>query len=164
MAEMLTMLQEFQKRKATKTSARSAAFQHAKAALFGDARKRAEHAVRDGTSAIEKARTTIIDLKAKESSQEGILTSLKALWECQDECVQDLLGTLNGVVEDLAHRRAAQINETSAMLEAQVVAREESRKRLLAQASTYIEENIENQRIATDANDLLKHYKALLRS
>ncbi|KAI0373006.1 hypothetical protein BV20DRAFT_938755 [Pilatotrama ljubarskyi] len=115
MAEMLTMLQEFQKRKATKTSARSITFQNAKSALFSDARKKVDKAVRDGTTALENAHAAIINVKAKEISQESALASLKSLWDSQDECVQDLVGNLSGVIEDLAHRRAAQINETSAM-------------------------------------------------
>ncbi|KAI0333591.1 hypothetical protein GY45DRAFT_1244518 [Cubamyces sp. BRFM 1775] len=115
MAEMLAMLQEFQKRKASKTSARSIAFQNQKNALFTNARKNAEKAIRSGTAAIEQARTTILDFKLQEVSQEGTLVSLKALLESQEDCVQGLLDNLNGVIEDLSHRRAKQIDEASAM-------------------------------------------------
>ncbi|KAI0822738.1 hypothetical protein BC628DRAFT_638191 [Trametes gibbosa] len=164
MAEMLTMLREIQKRKASKTSVRTAAFQNQKAALFSDARKRVDKAVRDGASAVDEARTTILGLRSQEVHQEGALASFKALWEVQDDCVQSLLHDLSGMIENLAHRRAEQINEASATLEAHIAERESSRKRLLAQASVCIEENIENQKIATDASALIKHYKALLRS
>ncbi|CDO73613.1 hypothetical protein BN946_scf185014.g83 [Trametes cinnabarina] len=161
--EMLAMLQEFQKRKASKTSVRSAAFQSHKGVIFADARKRASDAVRDGATSIEKARATILDLKAQEISQEAALISLKALLECQDECVHGLLSSCNGVIEDLAHRRAEHINEASAM-QSQVTEREESRKRLVAHARNSIEDNIEHQKVATDANALIKHFKALIRS
>lgn len=164
----------------------------------------------------------MLDLKAKEVSQEAALTSLKVLWDNQEvcaymalrnilnilskDCVQDILSNFNGIIEDLAHRRAEQINEASAMctssatrtccgsracahwsvpppVEAHVSEREKSRRKLLAQASACIEENMENQKvrrlceyycarafaytslqIATDADNLIKHYKALLRS
>ncbi|OSD08510.1 hypothetical protein PYCCODRAFT_1429570 [Trametes coccinea BRFM310] len=164
MAEMLAMLQEFQKRKASKTSARSVAFQTQKAAMFAEARMRVDDAVRSGIASIEHARTTILDLKAQEVSQEAALISLKALLESQDECVQGLLSTQNGVIEDLAHRRAEQIDEASAMLETQAIEREKSRKRLIASARSSIEENIEQQKVATDASNLIKHFKALIRS
>lgn len=73
----------------------------------------------------------MLDLKAKEVSQEAALTSLKVLWDNQEvcaymalrnilnilskDCVQDILSNFNGIIEDLAHRRAEQINEASAM-------------------------------------------------
>ncbi|KAI9065375.1 hypothetical protein FKP32DRAFT_485507 [Trametes sanguinea] len=164
MVDMLAMLQEFQKRKASKASARSVAFQNQKATMFADARKRVDEIVRSGIASVENARATILDLKAQEVSQEAALISLKAFLESQDDCVQGLLSTFNGVIEDLAHRRAGQIDEASAMLESQAVERDKSRKRLIASARSSIEENIEQQKVATDANNLIKHFKALIRS
>ncbi|KAI0780586.1 hypothetical protein BD413DRAFT_6231 [Trametes elegans] len=164
MMEMLSVLQEFQKRKASKSSARSVAFQNQKTMLFAEARKKVEQTLRDGTAAIDQARSTIAHLQSREVSQEGTLGALKGLWIGQDNCVQVVLGDCNKIIEDLAHRRAEQINESSAMLEAHMVERENSRRRLLAHARVCIEENIENQKIITDANSLMKHYKALLRS
>ncbi|KAI8989766.1 hypothetical protein BD414DRAFT_536147 [Trametes punicea] len=163
MVEMLAMLQEFQKRKATKTSARCAAFQTQKAAMFNEARKKVDDVVRNGAASIEKARATVLELRSQEVSPEAILISLRSLWESQHECVQGLSSSYNAIIEDLAHRRAEQIDEASAMLESQALEREASRKRLLTQARTCIEENIEHQKVATDANKLIKHYKALLR-
>ncbi|KAI0748497.1 hypothetical protein C8Q80DRAFT_1172159 [Daedaleopsis nitida] len=147
MVEMLTILQELQKRKATKSSARSAVFQKDKAALFAAARHRAEKAVRNGTASIDKARATVADLKAKEVSQEATLRKLKVLWEGHEECVQGLLGHLTGVVEDLSHRRASRIDESSASLEAQSIARGKSRKRLCTMAKLRMAENMENQKV-----------------
>ncbi|KAM5531728.1 hypothetical protein V8D89_014577 [Ganoderma adspersum] len=164
MMEMLAVLQEFQKRKASKSSARSLAFQREKDALFTAARKKAEDTVRQGMESLDKACVLVSDLKAKEVSQEGALNELKMLLGSQDECVQSLLGHLNGLIEDLSHRRAAQINEASAMLEAQAAARDKSRKRLCGLANTRMTENMENQKIAADATTLIKHYKSLLLS
>ncbi|RPD66477.1 hypothetical protein L226DRAFT_566906 [Lentinus tigrinus ALCF2SS1-7] len=164
MAEMFTMLQELQKRKASKSSARSAAFQSDKAALFAAARKRAEGAVRNGTMSIEKARATVAELRAQEVPHEATLSKLQALWQSHDETLQGLFGHLTGVIEDLSHRRAAQINESSSMLESQPAAREKSRKKLCAFAHSRISENMESQKVAADASALMKHYKALLLS
>ncbi|KAI0707778.1 hypothetical protein C8Q76DRAFT_681482 [Earliella scabrosa] len=164
MVEMLTILQELQKRKATKSSARSAAFQREKAALFSAARKRTEDAVRDGIASLDTARATVADLKSKEESQDVTLKRLQALWDGHNECVQGILGQLTGVIEDLSHRRATQIDESSAMLEAQASAREASRRKLFSLANARISESMENQKIATDATALIKHYQALLKS
>ncbi|KAI0723894.1 hypothetical protein C8T65DRAFT_91397 [Cerioporus squamosus] len=181
LAEMFTVLQELQseltafvvishrddpftERKASKSSARSAAFQNEKAALFAAARKRAEGAVRTGTTSIEKARTTVAELKAQEASPEAILSKLRALRESHDETVEGLLGHLTGVIEDLSHRRAAQTNESSATLESHPLAREKSRKRLCTFARSQMAQNIENQKLAADASALMKHYKSLLLS
>ncbi|PIL24300.1 hypothetical protein GSI_14053 [Ganoderma sinense ZZ0214-1] len=163
MMEMLAVLQEFQKRKASKSSARSVAFQKEKDALFATARKKAEDTSCQLPDS-DKARVLVSELKAKEFSQEGALNELKILLGSQDECVQNLLGHLNGLIEDLSHRRAAQINEASAMLEAQAAAREKSRKRLCGLANARMTENMENQKIAADATALIKHYKSLLLS
>ncbi|TFK94782.1 hypothetical protein K466DRAFT_508833 [Polyporus arcularius HHB13444] len=164
LAEMFTVLQELQKRKASKSSARSAAFQNEKAALFAAARKRAQGAIRTGTTSIEKARTTVAELKTQETSPEATLSKLRALWESHDETVQGLLGHLTSVVEDVSHRRAAQTNESSSILESQPLAREKSRKKLCAFAHSQMSQNIENQKLAADASALIKRYKALLLS
>ena len=79
----------------------------------------------------EKARGILSELKAQESSQETTINKLKTLSEHQDvrlrscchvlalsyvkECVHHILGHLTGVIEELSLRRAAQINESSAM-------------------------------------------------
>ncbi|KAI0807768.1 hypothetical protein C8Q74DRAFT_88150 [Fomes fomentarius] len=164
MAEMLNILQELQKRKVTKTSTRSVAFHREKAALFNAARKKAEGAVRHGIASVEKARATIVDLKGQETSQEVTFGKLQSLWKEQDECVQRVSGHLTSVIEDLSHRRAAQINESSAMLEAQPSVRDASRRKLFTFANARISENMENQKIAADATALIKHYKALILS
>ncbi|KAI1794679.1 hypothetical protein LXA43DRAFT_1059087 [Ganoderma leucocontextum] len=148
MIEMLAVLQEFQKRKASKSSARSIAFQKEKEALFAAARKKAEDTVREGMESLDKARALVSELKAREVSQEGALNELKILLGSQDECVQSHLGHLTWLIEDLSHRRAAQIDEASAMLEAQAAAREKSRKRLCGLANARMAENMENQKVS----------------
>ncbi|TBU35631.1 hypothetical protein BD311DRAFT_772708 [Dichomitus squalens] len=115
MVEMLAMLQEMQKRKATKSSARSIAFQKERDALYTTARKKAEASLRDGMASLDKARALVSDLRAKEVTQEATLNQFRVILAEQNACVQTLLGHHTEVIEDLSHLRAAQINEASAM-------------------------------------------------
>ncbi|KAF9819753.1 hypothetical protein IEO21_01844 [Rhodonia placenta] len=117
MMEMLTMLQEFQKRKASKTFSRATVFHNKKNALFTDARKNVDAVVRDGMAYIDQCLAKISELKAQETSQENNFKDLSRLWENHEEIIQNLLGTYPTIIEDLSHRRAEQINEASAMCE-----------------------------------------------
>jgi len=48
------------------------------------------------------------------------------------------------------------------MLENNPVEREKARKKLMKDAYAQLNQNLENERIATDATTLIKHYKALM--
>ncbi|KAH9930749.1 uncharacterized protein B0H18DRAFT_134323 [Fomitopsis serialis] len=162
MLEMLSMLQELQKRKASKSSTRSVAFQTKKSALFTDVRATVDTIVRDGAAYIDQCKTRLVELKAQEVSQEKNLQSLSALRKNQEDTVRNLLKTYPTLIEDLSHRRSAQINEASALLEGHAQERQESRKRLIQLAKARADEILERQKLATDASALIKHYKALL--
>ncbi|KAI0934769.1 hypothetical protein AcW1_006190 [Taiwanofungus camphoratus] len=164
MMEMLSILQEFQKRKATKTSTRSAAFQSKKNILFAEARRNVDAVVRDGVTFIEQCKAKVIELKAQEVSEDRHFKDLALLWKNHDESVRSLLGLYPSLTEDLSHRRADQINEASVMLEAHAAERQNSRRKLVRNAKAKMDDNLENQKIATDAHALIKHYKALLLS
>ncbi|KAH9952083.1 hypothetical protein B0H21DRAFT_12919 [Amylocystis lapponica] len=159
MVEMLKMLDEYKKRKA---STRSVAFQSKKNALFDEARKNASAVVRDGVAQIEQCKTTVAELRSQEISQDKRLNTLLVLWKNQDDIIRTVIAAYPPLIEDLSHRRADQINEASAMLEAHCVERQDSRRRLIKNAKARMDENLESQKLATDANALIKHYKALL--
>ncbi|KZT09610.1 uncharacterized protein LAESUDRAFT_512954 [Laetiporus sulphureus 93-53] len=165
MLEMLSMLQQIQKHKASKTSSHSnTAFQNEKTALFSGARKEVETIVHDGVTYIDQCKARIAELRAQETSQDDHFKDLSLLWKNHDECIRGLLGTYPSLIENLSHRRAEYINDASAMLEAHAVGRQRSRRRLVMNARARMDENIENQKLATDATALIKHYKALLLS
>ncbi|KAJ3536925.1 hypothetical protein NM688_g6769 [Phlebia brevispora] len=163
MLEMLSILKEFQKRKATKGSTSSTVFETKKNSLFAAARKNADIAVKDGVTYIEQYKVKIAELKAQEVSQQQHLANLSLL-AGREEAVQALLDVFAPLLEDLSYRRADAINESSAMLEAHSVQRQRSRMKLVKQAKSRIDEDLEAQRVATDATALVKHYKALLLS
>ncbi|TFY60424.1 hypothetical protein EVJ58_g5156 [Rhodofomes roseus] len=110
----------------------------------------------------DQCKTRLAELKAQEVSQEKHLKDLSALRKNQENTVRDLLKTYPVMIEDLSHRRAAQINESSELLEGNAQERQESRKRLIHLAKARADEILERQKLATDATALIKHYKALL--
>ncbi|KAI0718293.1 hypothetical protein C8Q72DRAFT_149746 [Fomitopsis betulina] len=162
MLEMLSMLQEFQKKKASKSSSRAIAFQTKKTALFTDARATVDTIVREGAAYLDQYKAGLIALKAQELSQNKHLQELSALWKNQDETVDNLRGMYPSLIEDLSHRRSAQINDASESIEAHAEECQESRKKLIHLAKARADEILERQKLATDATALIKHYKALL--
>ncbi|KAI0811215.1 hypothetical protein BC629DRAFT_1589949 [Irpex lacteus] len=163
MLEMISMLQNFQKRKTTKSSSKQSAFTIKKNAIYDEARKNARNAVREGVAYIEQYKTVIETLKSQEVSQDKHLKELSLFAE-QEDAVRALLDNFPPLFEELSHKRVEIINDTSAMLEAHSTERQQSRRRLIRNAKTRIEEDYEHQRIVTDASALIKHYKALLLS
>lgn len=163
MLEMLAVLQQFQKRKSGRGSARSAAFHAKKDALFAEARKNAENAVAEGVAYIEQYRTKIAELRAREAAQDTCLKDA-SLFSPREDAVKAVLAAFPPLLDDLSHRRAEAINGTSEMLESHSIERHQSRRRLIKRAKARIDEEQENQRVATDASALIKHYKALLLS
>ncbi|EKM55296.1 uncharacterized protein PHACADRAFT_94955 [Phanerochaete carnosa HHB-10118-sp] len=114
MLEMLAVLQQFQKRKSGKTSARSAAFHAKKDALFAEARKNAENAVKEGVAYIEQYRAKIAELRAREVSQDARLKDM-SLFSSREDAMRAVLAAFPPLLDDLSHRRAEAINETSEM-------------------------------------------------
>ncbi|GJE87095.1 hypothetical protein PsYK624_031780 [Phanerochaete sordida] len=163
MLEMVAVLKQFQKRKTTKHTARSAAFLAKKDALFAEARRNAENAVKEGVAYIEQYRAKIADLRAREVSHDACLKDM-SLFSDREAAIKAVLAAFPPLLDDLSHRRAEAINGTSEMLEAHSAERHQSRRRLIKQAKARIDEEQENQRVATDASALIKHYKALLLS
>ncbi|KAF7799568.1 hypothetical protein EIP86_010805 [Pleurotus ostreatoroseus] len=161
MLEILGMLKEFQKRKTTKASTASNAFQTKKNALYTSARKSADSALRDGVAYIEQYQSRLADLRAQEVSQEQHLHESMLLKETED-AMENLSEVFSPLFEDLSYRRVESVNDSSAMLEVHTAQRQRSRMKLIKQAKARIDEDMENQRIATDATALIKHYKALL--
>ncbi|KAL4244858.1 hypothetical protein ABKN59_001441 [Abortiporus biennis] len=164
MSEMLTMLKEFEKRKATKTTSRSAAFQNKKHAMFTEARSNVDAIVTDGIAYIEQYKASLAQMHARELTKEKQLDELSLVFRGYEETIRSALSLYPPFFEDLSHRRARIIDDASAMLESHSNGRQYSRRKLLANAKARFDEGLENQRTAADATALIKHYKSLLLS
>jgi len=162
--DMLDIIQEFKKRKAKKSTTSSNTFQNQKAALYAQARQNAYNAARDGNDYLDQALDKMSQLKSQEGSYKKHLKDFLPLYNANDASVQLLLATYPTLLQDLVPRRTEEIDAASIMLMSLPKDRETSRKRLMRNARDQIDEGLENQRVATDAAALIKHYKALLLS
>jgi len=163
MAEMISGEPLVLERKASKTSTRSLAF-HKKANLFAGARKNAETILSDGITYIEQYKAILAEMRAQEISKDQQLSEISLLSRGQDDSFRAVMSLFPPLFDDLSHRRAAAINDASVMLESHSSGRQCSRRRLILHAKTRLEDGLEQQRLATDATALIKHYKALLLS
>ncbi|PCH37338.1 hypothetical protein WOLCODRAFT_84000, partial [Wolfiporia cocos MD-104 SS10] len=114
--EILSMLKEFQKRKAAKTSMRSAAFQNKKTALITEARETADTVVRDGVAYFDSFKARIAELRTQETSHQEHLKDLSMLRKNHDECMRNLLSAYSPF-EGLSRRTTDHVNSASAMRE-----------------------------------------------
>ncbi|TFK54623.1 hypothetical protein OE88DRAFT_1653027 [Heliocybe sulcata] len=162
--DMLTMLQELQKRKAAKSSTGSAVFQSQKKSMYAEARRNGDLVVQEGVAYIQQCKEQLKELKSQESSYDIVFPELMQMWKAHDEAVHSLLSLYPPFFDDLSQRRSEEIDAASSMLEAHEEERVKSRRRLMKKAKARLDEGLENQKIATDASALIKHYKSLLRS
>ncbi|KAI0094074.1 hypothetical protein BDY19DRAFT_920673 [Irpex rosettiformis] len=163
MLEIISILQNFQKKKTTKGSDKPSSFTLKKNVIYEEARKNANNAVQEGVAYIEQYRIVIEALKAQEVSQSRRLEELSLFTE-QENSVRNILDQFPPLFEELSRRRAETVNDTSATLESHSIERQRSRRRLIKNATMRIEADYEHQRVVTDASALIKHYKALLLS
>jgi len=159
---VLSLMKEFQKQKAKNASTRSAALQSQKNALFSTARKNAKELVRATNLHVDEALARIIEMKNEEVPYQKCLKDALPLWGTHDETVASVLAVYPPLIDDLFPRRVETINAASYMLENNPVEREKARKKLMKDAYAQLNQNLENERIATDATTLIKHYKALM--
>ncbi|KZT27323.1 hypothetical protein NEOLEDRAFT_1191507 [Neolentinus lepideus HHB14362 ss-1] len=162
--DMLSMLQELHKRKAAKTSTISTAFQNQKKIIYAEVRKSADAMVQQGFLSSQQCRDQLGELKAQESSYDKVFPDLMHLWKAHDDTVHSLLSLYPSFFDELSQQRSEEIDAASSMLEAHEEERAKSRRRLMKKAKAHLDEGLENQKIATDASALIKHYKSLLLS
>ncbi|KAJ6490491.1 hypothetical protein DFH09DRAFT_374091 [Mycena vulgaris] len=164
-AEMLNkFLTEYRKREAKKVSARSAAFQTQKKALYVAARKAAKDLARDGTACLEEGKAKLLALKREEVSADKYSKDVVPLWHSVEDSVQALLSLYPTGVEDLFPRRSHAINAASEMLRANPSTRSDALAECVENADSQLYQSKLDEMNAADASRLIKHYKNLLLS
>ncbi|KAJ6502152.1 hypothetical protein C8R45DRAFT_1092046 [Mycena sanguinolenta] len=163
--EMLNrFLSEYKKREAKKSSARSAAFQTQKKALYVAARQAAKDLAREGTACLEEGKAMILALKKEEVSLEMHVKNVGPQWANVEHSVRALLDIYPTGVEDLFPRRSNLINAASEMLRANPSTREEALAESVETANSQLHQSQLDKTTAADASNLIKYYKGLLLS
>ncbi|KAJ7709475.1 hypothetical protein B0H17DRAFT_227429 [Mycena rosella] len=159
-AEILNkFLTEYKKREAKKVSARSAAFQTQKKALYAASRKAAKDLARDGTACLEEGKAKLLALKAEEVSADKFSEQVVPLWK-------DVEGAANGLLSlyptDLFQRRSDAINAASEMLSLNPSVRSDALATCVDNANSQLYKSKMDEMAAADASRLIKYYKSLL--
>ncbi|KAJ7137714.1 hypothetical protein C8R44DRAFT_335488 [Mycena epipterygia] len=164
-ADMLNrFLTEYKKREAKKVSARSAAFQTQKKALYVAARKAAKDLARDGTACLEEGKAKLMAMKREEVSADKYSKDVVPLWHGVEDSAQALLSIYPTGLEDLFPRRSNAINAASQMVRSNPNTRSEALAECVETADSQLYQSKLDQTNAADASRLIKHYKNLLLS
>ncbi|KAJ7074123.1 hypothetical protein C8F01DRAFT_1242394 [Mycena amicta] len=162
-AEMLSrFLAEYKKKEAKKASARSAAFQNQKKALYASARKLAQDLSREGIAALEEGKAKIQALKREELAADKFSKDIVPLWQNVEDATDALLASYPLGVEHLFPRRSKAINSASEMLSDIPAERRQILQDSLEAANAQMYQAQLNEKNARDASALIKRYKALL--
>lgn len=162
MADIITIMQEFQKKKAMKSTSRANAMQNKKNAIVTKVTQDADTVIREGSAYFEQVRTKIDNLQVQEVKADSTLRDVVTLWSAHEQSIRSLLSIFPTIIEDLSPRRAKDIDAASEMIETHPKAREASRRRIMRNAKKGYQAGLEEQKLATDSTALIKHYKALL--
>ncbi|KAK0211057.1 hypothetical protein DFS33DRAFT_1379020 [Desarmillaria ectypa] len=160
---MAKFLQEYKRQQAKKNSARSVAFDGQKKVLYASARKTAEEISGDGVAYLEEMKAQVMVTKQQEISYEKYTNGLDQLGEDSNEALVKLLEICPTVKEDLFVRRRQALEAAGEMLKSNPSRKEQALRQFLRNAHGQVNKSRQNEKLATDASKLIKHYKDLLR-
>nr|GAT49384.1 predicted protein [Mycena chlorophos] len=162
-AEMLNrFLAEYKKKEAKKASARSAAFQNQKKALYASARKTSQDISREGIASLEAGRAKIQALRREELAADKFSKDIVPLWQNIEDVTENLLALYPQGPQDIFPRRAKAINSASEMLTEIPGERKKMLHDSLEAANNQMYQSQLDEKNARDASALIKRYKALL--
>ncbi|THU88593.1 hypothetical protein K435DRAFT_307500 [Dendrothele bispora CBS 962.96] len=162
--DLSKLLQEIQKRQSKKTSLVSAAYENQKKALYSNARQKAKDMSRDGTVYLENIKPSVLAMRENETSYERELEQFRAFWDAQDAAAASLFGLYPPIIDEVFTKRSEMIDDASRMIKLNPGKRQKALNRFLQNAHDQVEQSRQNKMVATDASELIKHYKALLLS
>ncbi|KAJ3513746.1 hypothetical protein NLJ89_g2775 [Agrocybe chaxingu] len=148
----------------TKQNIRSTEFQTRKKALYSDARKNAQEIVKAGVSALEDIFVKIDTRRAQEIEFEKYFMDTQLPSDAQQTSFDELEGLYPLFLQELGTRRARTMNDAHAMVKNNPDQRRSALNSFSRSARIQLEESKRKEKIAVDADALLKHVKGLLRS
>jgi len=162
-ANILDIIQEFERRKAKKASVRTMAFRQEFKKLVAAGRKGAQHMSEAGTAIIEEARLKAKEqLRAQHLPNEQNIGAVLQNFKAQNEAMESLLAQYDALFDNLLPRRVNQIDAASATMVQGPINRSRSLRARLRHGQDSLEAAKVEEKRATDAQELIKHVKALM--
>ncbi|KAG1782263.1 hypothetical protein EV702DRAFT_1191915 [Suillus placidus] len=108
---------------------------------------------------INSAQTTLARIKEQ---HEANRSDLPARLQADEEKIYALCAAYPPLLDDVVHQRIQSVDTMKAIAHASDVETRKSRKRLMKKAKTRLDDARERHKLAMDASELVKHYKALV--
>ncbi|CAA7271518.1 unnamed protein product [Cyclocybe aegerita] len=151
-------------KQAKKQDTRSTEFQTRKKALYSDARKNAQEIVKAGVSALEDIFVKIDARRAQEIGFEKYFMDAQLPSNAQQTSFDELEALYPSFLQELGSRRAKTMDDAHAMVRSNPDRRRSALNTFSKSARIQLEESKRKEKIAVDADALIKHVKGLLRS
>jgi len=126
---------------------------------FASARTECAHLVEEVEVHINSAQTTLARIKEQHEADRA---DLSARLQANVEKIHALCAEYPSLLDDLIRQRIQNVDTMKAMAHASDMEMRKSRKRLMEKAKTRLDDARERHKLAMDASDLVKHYKALV--
>ncbi|KAF8163507.1 hypothetical protein B0H34DRAFT_795215 [Crassisporium funariophilum] len=150
--------------KSKKSMVRSRASQSRKEALYQESRKTAQEIVRDGVAYLESVQAQVSELHAQEIGFQKYFEDCHLPFVAQQDSFNRVMELYPQHLQELGRRRATEMDAASAMLANNGPERRDAVRKFSQKARAQLEQAKRNEKDASDATALIKHYKSLLRS
>ncbi|KAG2135220.1 uncharacterized protein EDB93DRAFT_1254359 [Suillus bovinus] len=126
---------------------------------FETARTECANLVKELDAHINSAQTTLARIKEQ---HEANRVDLSARLQANEEKIRALCAEYSPLLDGVVPQRIQSVDTLKAMVHASDVETRKSRKRLMKQAKARLDDARERHKLAVDASELVKHYKALV--
>ncbi|OJA13885.1 hypothetical protein AZE42_05400 [Rhizopogon vesiculosus] len=128
-------------------------------AVFAAARTESAKLVEDANSYADSVQMALARMREqREANRCDLLAQVKA----DEEKIQALYAAYSPLLDGVVHQRVQTVDTMKAMVQESEIEMRKSRKRLMKKAKARLDDARERQKLAMDATELVKHYKALI--
>lgn len=126
---------------------------------FAIARAESAKLVEEVDAHINLVETTLARIKEQHKKNRS---NLSARLQADEEKIQALCAAYSPLFDDVVHQRIQSVDTMKAIAHASDVETRKSRKRLMEKAKARLDDAREKHKLAVNASELVKHYKALI--
>ncbi|KDQ17834.1 hypothetical protein BOTBODRAFT_171548 [Botryobasidium botryosum FD-172 SS1] len=160
--QIIAIMKALKTHQASKSVSGTVALQSKTSALIDNARTRADTLKSECGAVLDETQAEIARLRS--SQLETDFAHVAKLFGNRTKTVNDLFHLYGPSLSALSQSRNVEVEAISELLTSFPQTRERSRKRLMKLAQKDLAEGIENQKLATDAQEYIKHFQALCRA